>query len=157
MSEATTLRRAAEQHCTFWVDGLHFGVDVQHVQEVLRQHQVTVVPRAAESVRGVINLRGQIVTAVDLRSRLSLPGPSGDAGERGTASMNVVVRSHGEAVSLLVDDIGDVINTGDRALEQAPATLPTSVRDVLHGVVSLEESILLVLDPDLAADVSGDA
>ncbi|TIC85964.1 chemotaxis protein CheW [Nocardioides sp. GY 10113] len=164
MSETTTLPRAAAQHCTFWVDGLHFGIDVQHVQEVLRQHQVTVVPRAAEAVRGVINLRGQIVTALDLRSRLRLPGPTADGADGAEAgaeapvpAMNVVVRSRGEVVSLVVDDIGDVISTGDLPLEPAPATLAASVRDVLHGVVSLEESILLVLDPHLAADVSGAA
>lgn len=137
------------QLCTFWVDGLLFGVDVGQVQELLRFQQTTVVPRAPRAVRGLINLRGQIVTTVDLRSRLALPAQEG--AER---PMNVVVRSRGEVVSLLVDDIGDVVDPGSVVLEPAPANLPAMLRGVLLGVLSLPDSILLVLDPDRAVDVS---
>lgn len=140
--------QAAEQYCTFWVDGLFFGVAVMDVQEVLRYHDMTVVPRAPESVHGLINLRGQIVTAIDLRTRLGLP-PRGP----GELPMNVVFRSRDETVSLLVDDIGDVIDTSGHVLEPAPVTLPGAVRSVLHGVLPLPDSILLVIDPSRAADV----
>lgn len=142
---------AAEQHCTFWVAGLFLGVAVRDVQEVLRFQHMTVVPRAPGPVRGVINLRGQIVTAIDLRARLGLA-------ERAAASlpMNVVLRSRDDVVSLLVDDIGDVIDTTDNLLRPTPVTLPSAVRDVLHGVLALPDSILLVLDPDLAADVAAE-
>ncbi|MFL6156645.1 MAG: chemotaxis protein CheW, partial [Marmoricola sp.] len=92
------------QYCTFWVDGLFFGVSVTVVQEVLRYQPLTAVPSAPEAIQGLINLRGQIVTAVDLRCRLGLPQRPDDA-----LPMNVIVRSRGEVVSLLVDDIGDVI------------------------------------------------
>ena len=146
---ATGAHRAADQYCTFWVDGLFFGVAVMDVQEVLRYHDMTVVPRAPESVHGLINLRGQIVTAIDLRTRLGLPRRP-----EGRLPMNVVLRSRDEVVSLLVDDIGDVIDTSDLTLEPAPVTLPSAVRDVLKGVLPLPDSILLVLDPDLAADVA---
>lgn len=145
---SSTVSRAADQYCTFWVDGLFFGVAVMDVQEVLRYHDLTVVPRAPESVHGLINLRGQIVTAIDLRTRLGLP-----ARPAGELPMNVVLRSRDEVVSLLVDDIGDVIDTSSLTLEPAPVTLPTDVRSVLHGVLPLPDSILLVIDPDLAADV----
>jgi purine-binding chemotaxis protein CheW len=142
------------QYCTFWVDGLFFGVDVECVQEVLRYQQLTAVPSAPEAIQGLINLRGQIVTALDLRCRLGLPARADDA-----LPMNVIVRSRGEVVSLLVDDIGDVITveTGGGsglALEPTPANVPSTVQDVVHGVLALPDSILLVLDADRAADVS---
>ena len=141
------------QYCTFWVDGLFFGVAVSEVQEVLRYQQLTVVPAAPEAVQGLINLRGQIVTALDLRCRLGLAPRPEEA-----LPMNVIVRSRGEVVSLLVDDIGDVITvdpTGDGPdLEPAPANVPSSVQDVLLGVLPLPESLLLVIDADRAADVT---
>ncbi|RNL78262.1 chemotaxis protein CheW [Nocardioides marmorisolisilvae] len=137
------------QYCTFWVDGLFFGVGVECVQEVLRYQQLTAVPSAPEAIQGLINLRGQIVTALDLRCRLGLPPRADDA-----LPMNVIVRSRGEVVSLLVDDIGDVIDTSGLELEPAPANVPSVVQDVVHGVLALPDSILLVLDADRAADVS---
>jgi len=141
------------QYCTFWVDGLFFGVEVSGVQEVLRYQPLTVVPSAPEAVQGLINLRGQIVTALDLRCRLGLPPRPDDA-----LPMNVIVRSRGEVVSLLVDDIGDVITVdtspGGLELEPTPANVPSTVQDVVSGVLALPEAILLVLDADRAADVS---
>jgi len=138
-----------DQYCTFWVDGLFFGVAVSEVQEVLRYQQLTAVPSAPEAVQGLINLRGQIVTALDLRCRLGLPARPDDV-----LPMNVIVRSRGEVVSLLVDDIGDVIDTGGLELEPAPANVPSIVQDVVVGVLPLPEAILLVLDADRAADVT---
>jgi purine-binding chemotaxis protein CheW len=137
------------QYCTFWVDGLFFGVAVSAVQEVLRYQHLTAVPSGPEAVHGLINLRGQIVTALDLRCRLGLAPRPEDA-----LPMNVIVRSRGEVVSLLVDDIGDVIDTGDLAVEAAPANVPSIVQDVIVGVLPLPDSILLVLDADRAADVT---
>lgn len=137
------------QYCTFWVDGLFFGVGVECVQEVLRYQQLTAVPSAPEAIQGLINLRGQIVTALDLRCRLGLPPRADDA-----LPMNVIVRSRGEVVSLLVDDIGDVIDTSGLALEPAPANVPSVVQDVVHGVLALPDQVLLVLDADRAADVT---
>lgn len=138
-----------QQCCTFWVDGLFLGVPVEQVQEVLRYQRMTPVPRAPLSVHGLINLRGQIVTALDLRTRLGLPPrPEGEL------PANVIVRSRGEVVSLLVDDIGDVIDTAGAELQPVPANLPVSVQDVVRGVMPLAGSILLVVDADRAVDVS---
>ena len=142
-----TATRTAEQYCTFWVSGLFFGVAVDEVQEVLRLQPMTPVPRADEAVTGLINLRGQIVTAVDLRCRLGLPAREDD-----TLPMNVIIRSRGEVVSLLVDDIGDVMEAGDRVPEPAPANLPTAVASALHGVIPLPDTILLVLDANRAVE-----
>ncbi|WP_181313172.1 chemotaxis protein CheW [Nocardioides campestrisoli] len=143
---------AAPQYCTFVVDGLLFGVRVQEVQEVLRFQPLTPVPLAADSVRGLLNLRGQIVTAVCLRRCLSRPLREGD-----DLPLNVVVRSRGEAVSLLVDEVGDVVDTTGFDLLPPPANLPPAVRDLLEGVIALPDSILLVLDFDRAVDVPHDA
>jgi len=144
---STDVLIAADRYCTFWVGDLFFGVDVDQVQEVLRYQEMTFVPRAPESVRGLINLRGQIVTAVDLRCRLGLPAREDDV-----LPMNVIVRSRGEVVSLLVDDIGDVMEAGDRVPEPVPANLPGVVASALHGVIPLNETILLVLDANSAVE-----
>lgn len=143
----TLARTLPRQYCTFTVAGLTFGLAVDQVQEVLRHQEMTVVPKAPESIRGLINLRGQIVTAVDLRIRLDLPPRPDDA-----LPMNVIVRAGTEVVSLLVDDIGDVMDADGLELEDVPANLPPTVASALLGVVSLPTSILLVLDADRAIE-----
>lgn len=140
------------QYCTFWADGLYFGIAVGDVQEVMRAQDMTAVPLSHSAVEGLLNLRGEIVTAIDLRHRLGLR--SWRAETEGAERMNVVVRSRGEVVSLLVDDIGEVLDTSHRALETAPSTVPAVVREVLDGVIALPDRLLLVLDADRAADVT---
>src|ERR1700760_1091136 len=88
------------QYATFFVDQMFFGVEVLKVQEVLRYQEMTCVPLAPKIVQGLINLRGQIVTAIDMRRRLALPPRANEA-----QPINVVVRSTEGAVSLLVDEI----------------------------------------------------
>ena len=106
------------EYCAFILNGLLFGVPIADVQEVLRYQAITYVPRAPKSVSGLINLRGRITTAVDLRTRLSLPSR-----EDGIDPMNVVVRSQdGEVVSLLVDRIDDIIRVSEEKFEAAPDT-----------------------------------
>src|SRR5580698_9899881 len=95
--------QTSAQFSTLFVADLFFGVDVLRVQEVLRFQEMTRVPQAPGVIEGLINLRGQIVTAIDMRRRLGLPL----RGE-GHAPMNMVVRTEDGAVSLLVDEIGDV-------------------------------------------------
>jgi len=136
------------QYCTFWIDDLFFGVDVDDVQEVLRHQPMTPVPRASVGVQGLINLRGHIVTAVDLRFRLGLPQRDGDR-----LPMNVIVRSRGEVVSLLVDDIGDVVDADGLTLEQIPSNMPAEVQQVVHAVRPLPDKLMLVLDSDRAVEV----
>ena len=103
------------QFCTFYLDKLLFGVELKGVQEVIRSLDMTKVPLAPAVVSGLINLRGQIVTAVDLRRRLELAPRPADM-----LPMNVVVRSEDGAVSLLVDEIGDVLDV-DTATYERPA------------------------------------
>src|SRR3954454_19123499 len=108
----------AHQYCTFTVDGHYFGVDVLRVQEVIRYQEMTRVPLAAPMVRGLINLRGQIVTAIDLRRRLEFEDRPADQ-----LPLNVVVQTDDGAVSLLVDEIGDVLEIPEQAFEPPPETL----------------------------------
>jgi purine-binding chemotaxis protein CheW len=136
------------QLCTFYADGLYFGIDVREVQEVLQYQDMVRVPLAADVVEGLINLRGQIVTAIDLRRRLGLPERTS-----GEDPMNVVVRSDDGAVSLLVDEIGDVVEVDDRSFEQPPENVSGRARDLIEGVYKLEGQLLLVLDAQKAIDL----
>ena len=140
------------QFCTFALDGLLFGVDVATVQEVIRFQEMTDVPLAHPVVRGLINLRGQIVTALDLRRRLELT-------ERCEAErpMNVVVRTDDGAVAFLVDAIGDVVTVGPDRWEPAPATLAASMRALIPGAYKLDDRLLLLLDVDTALDIGATA
>jgi purine-binding chemotaxis protein CheW len=141
---------AERQFCTFYVEGLCFGIGVREVQEVIRYQEMTRVPLAASVVRGLINLRGQIVTAIDLRRRLDLP-------DRAAASeslpMNLVVRTDDGVVSLLVDEIGEVVEVDEESFERPPATLSGVARELVRGVYKREGSLLLVLDTARAISV----
>jgi purine-binding chemotaxis protein CheW len=137
------------QFSTFFVADLFFGIDVLRVQEVLRFQQMTRVPLAPEIVEGLINLRGQIVTAIDMRRRLRLPLRA--AGE---IPMNMVVRTEEGAVSLLVDEIGDVVDVDAASYEQPPENLDSAARDLIRGVFKLKNRLLLVLDTDRAVDLA---
>jgi purine-binding chemotaxis protein CheW len=134
---------------TFSVAGLLFGIDVLRAQEVLRYRPLTRVPKAPEVIEGLMNLRGQIVMAIDTRRLLDLP-PRG-AGEQ---PMNVVIRSESGAVSLLVDEIGDVLDLEDAAFELPPANLDGATRKFIRGVFKLDHQLLLVLDPEQISDIA---
>lgn len=138
----------SRQYATFMVDDLFFGVEVVQVQEVLRYQEMTPVPRADRVIEGLINLRGQIVTAVDMRRRLGLPER-----EAGRTPMNVVVRKEDGAVSLLVDEIGDVIEVRGEDFEPPPETIDPKARETLAGVYKLDGRLLLVLSTDRALKV----
>jgi purine-binding chemotaxis protein CheW len=131
------------QYCTFLLGELFLGIEVLQVQEVIRPQPVTRVPLGPKSIRGLINLRGQIVTAIELRERLGLPPRDADR-----AAMNVVVRTDEGAVSLLVDEIGDVIEVDDSQHEDLPETLLPEARTLVRGVYQLPTQLMLVLDLD---------
>lgn len=134
------------QYCTFYLEKLLFGIELRGVQEVIQYVEMTPVPLAPEAVSGLINLRGQIVTAIDLRRRLEL-GPRPDE----SLPANVVARSEDGSVSLLVDEIGDVVEVNDETFEPPPETLHGTIREVLMGVHKLEGRLLHVLDADKVA------
>ena len=136
-----------QQFCTFSVDTYTFAVEVHKVQEVLRFQQMTRVPLAPGVVRGLSNLRGQIVTAIDLRRRLGLA-----EAPAGTLPMNVILRTDQGAVSLLVDKIGDVREVSRDLFEPPPDTLRDLARDVIRGVYKLPDRLLIVLDAEGVID-----
>ncbi|MDZ4800414.1 MAG: chemotaxis protein CheW [Bryobacteraceae bacterium] len=131
----------SRQYSTFDVAGLYFGIDVLQVQEVLRYQEMTPVPLAPAVIEGLINLRGQIVTALDVRRRLGLPPRA-----EGETAMNVVVRTEDGAVSLLVDEIGDVVEVEASSFERPPDNLDPAIRDLVRGIHKLKDRLLLVLD-----------
>lgn len=134
------------RYCTFRLDRFLFGITVDHVQEVLRFQVMTRVPLAAREVKGLINLRGQIVTALDLRTRLGMPERAGEQ-----TPMNVILRLEGGAVSLLVDAIEDVIEVDQDTFEPPPNQLTGPARELVSGVHKLQNGLLLVLDAPSAA------
>lgn len=142
------------QFCSFWVQDHLFGVPIAAVQEVLLSQPVTPVPLAPVEIPGLINLRGQIVTVLDLRVRLRLLDARQERTESG---VNVIVATADAPVSLLADRVGEVVTAEDRHFEPPPDTLDHRVRDLVSGVYKLHEQLLLVLDIDNTTAVGGAA
>lgn len=138
----------SSQFCTFYLNELLFGIELRRVQEVLRYVGMTPVPLAPSVVSGLINLRGQIVTAIHLRRRLDLA-----SSPAGAQPMNVVVRSEDGSVSLLVDEIGDVVEVEEESFEPPPETLHGTVRNVILGVHKLDDRLMHVLDTERACQI----
>ena len=134
--------QTARSYCTFRIDGLLFGVQVHKVQEVLKNQPTTAVPLAPETVHGLMNLRGQIISALNVRCRLGLPSTDPDQ------SMNVVLRSDDGPISLLVDEIGDVIRVEESQFEPVPDTVQGTQRELTLGAYKLDNQLLLILDTD---------
>ncbi len=139
---------ARHQYCTFYLGEQCFGLDVLRVLEIGRFQATTRVPLAHPIVRGLINLRGQIVTAIDLRRRLDLPER-----DEGCEPVNVVVQTDDGAVSLLVDEIGDVLELTEEQFERPPETLQGPARDLIQGAYQLPDRLLVILDPDRVVSV----
>jgi purine-binding chemotaxis protein CheW len=131
------------QLCTFMVDDLLFGVEVTKVQEVLVAQHMTRVPLSSGMVGGLINLRGQIVTAIDLRACLRFA-----ARPAGEPAMNVVIRDAHSCVSLLVDSIGDVSDVDSQTFEPPPSTVRGVQRQLIQSVCKLPRALLLLLLPE---------
>lgn len=131
------------QFCTFYLGKDLFGVAVLDVQEVVRQHEITHVPLAPDVVRGLINLRGNIVSTIDMRRLLKMP-PLADESQ----SINVITRVASGLVSLLVDHIGDVIEAPDDRFEPVPSVLANEIRQIITRVCKLPGNLLMILNPN---------
>ncbi len=132
---------ASDQLLTFMLCEQMFGVPVLQVNDVLGPQKITRTPLAPPAVAGVMNLRGRIVTAIDVRRCLSQP-----AREEGESNMSVVVDQDGELFSLMIDSVGDVLELGQNTFENAPATLDAAWRSVSSGIHKLQGKILVILD-----------
>ncbi len=138
-----------KQFCTFWLGKRLCGIPVEEVQEVLQEQAITRVPLAPAAVRGLINLRGKIVTVIDLQKRLGL-----DEKNLAASGMNLVV-GHGEStVSFLVSSVGDVVDVEKEAFEELPETLRgESPKTLVVGVYKLPNGLMHVLDAQRGAQI----
>ena len=134
-------REEAAQYVSIIIDGQIFGVPVLQVHDVLGQQRITRIPLAPPEVAGSLNLRGRIVTAIDVRLRLGLPSHHDKEG-----SMSVVVEHHNEMYSLMVDSVGEVLMLRESEFERSPATLENRWREVASGIYRLQNQLVVVLD-----------
>ena len=142
MSEVQTLAGGeGGKHITVSVGKQLFGIPVERVQDVFMPNSITRVPLAPPEIGGVLNLRGRIVTAVDIRGRLGMPG-------RETQPLAVGIESNGESYGLLIDEVGDVLTLVPENFEPLPDTLDAKWRAVSRSVYHLQDSLIVVLDVD---------
>ncbi|MBN1910154.1 MAG: chemotaxis protein CheW [Pirellulales bacterium] len=144
-STAVATIAAGQEFATFYVADLLLGVNILQVEEINRHVTLTPVPHSPDYVRGVINLRGEVVTVVDLKAILGLP-----EGEITKDTRNVVVNSKGEQIGLLVDRIADVVKAPGDMIEPPPANLGGVDGRYFKGVVKLQHDLLVILDVESA-------
>ena len=132
----------SKSYSTFTIDHFYFGIRTTDVTELTRDNEVTPVPLAPGSVRGLINLRGQIVTAINIRKRLGITGT--DYVERPIA---LFYNLNGNLFGLLVDAVNDILEVQESGFELPPGHLPESAQEFIKGVYKLEDRLLFVLDP----------
>lgn len=131
------------QVVTFRSGDYHFGIDVLTVQEVLKHQEMTTVPLAPSEIRGLINLRGNIVTAIGMRERLAMNQAAPDAQQ-----MNLIISLKDGSASLIVDSVGDVLTVESERYRPRPSTLASPLREVVTGVYELDQGLLLLLDAE---------
>ncbi len=138
---------ANAEYVTLTIGDQLFGLPIGRVQDVFVLSQMTRVPLSGDDIAGVINLRGRIVTAIDLRRRL---GVSGDVGR---AKMAVGIESDGESYGLVIDAVGEVLRLGAEAAEPVPVNLDERLKRVASGVYRLDDGLMVVLDVDAVLDL----
>ena len=129
---------------TFYLGGNYFGINASDVLELNRNLEVTPVPKSPKTVRGIMNLRGQLVPAIDMYERLNLERYSGL-----TESISIILRSDGFLVALLVDDAGEILSLDQDTFEPPPSNFSVISRELVMGVHKLSDKLLLILDPKL--------
>jgi purine-binding chemotaxis protein CheW len=139
-------------YVTFTTAGQMFGLPIECVQDVFKPSSITRVPLAGPEIAGVLNLRGRIVTAIELRSRLGLA-----ARDAGQVPMAIGIESRGESFGLLVDTVGEVLKLPDEEREPNPINLDRNLGRVSAGVYRLDGHLLVVLDIDRVLELSPEA
>ena len=129
---------------TFYLGGNYFGINASDVLELNRNLEVTPVPKSPKTVRGIMNLRGQLVPAIDMYERLNLERYSGL-----TEAISIILRSDGFLVALLVDDAGEILSLDQDTFEPPPSNFSVISRELVMGVHKLSDKLLLILDPKL--------
>ena len=131
---------SSSQFSTFWVDDRLYGVNIKMVQEITKSMNVTQVPLAPGFIKGLINLRGQIATAVGLRELFEITQNTG------SGKINVVCKSESYLLALVVDEVGDVLELEDNLFERTPETVSMGVSRFMSGVYKLPNNLLSVID-----------
>ncbi len=140
---------SARQFCTFYLDHLLFGVESLKIQEVVTYRELRPVPLAPPVVSGLMNLRGQVVVALELRHQLELPERPADM-----VPICLVVRAASGTVCLLADEVGNVVEVEEQTFEPSPETLSPRLRSVILGVHKLEHQLMHVLDTDQVCEIN---
>ena len=151
MSTETTTGNFKE-YVTAMIGGQLFGLPIQRVQDVFMPERLTRVPLAPPEIAGVLNLRGRIVTLIDMRGRLGLEKQTEEA-----VAMAIGVESGGESYGLLIDSVGEVLKLDDAALEANPVNLDPRLARVSSGIHRLEGQLLMIVDVDRVLDIDTDA
>ena len=138
--DSSTFLSQTSQFSTFYVAGRLYGIDVMQVQEVTKSLPMTPVPLSPNYVYGLINLRGQIATAIGLRELFEIEEPAGEE------EMNIVCRMEDLLISVVVDRIGDVMIVENACFESAPNTIPANIRRFMKGVYKISGDLLSVID-----------
>lgn len=146
MSTETATGRIKE-YVTATVGGQLFGLPIQRVQDVFTPERVTRVPLAPPEIAGVLNLRGRIVTLIDMRDRLGLPHHDGDT------AMAIGVELAGESYGLLIDAVGEVLKLDDAGREANPINLDPRLARVSDGIHRLDGQLLMLVDVDRVLDI----
>jgi purine-binding chemotaxis protein CheW len=136
-----------KEYVTAMIGGQLFGLPIRQVQDVFIPERLTRVPLAPPEIAGVLNLRGRIVTLIDMRGRLGLGQP-----DNGVA-MAIGVESRGESYGLLIDSVGEVLKFDHAAIEPNPVNLDPRLARVSSGIYRLEGQLLMVVDVDRVLDI----
>jgi purine-binding chemotaxis protein CheW len=150
-SKISTSEGAVTEYVTTMIGEQLFGLPIARVQDVFMPERLTRVPLASSDVAGVLNLRGRIVTAIDMRARLGLP--KADAGR---PPMAVGVELRGESYGLLIDQIGEVLKLADDSREENPVNLDPRMAKMAAGVHRLDGQLMVVLDVDRVLEILPD-
>ena len=152
MTGTTAMNENVIEYVTATVGGQLFGLSISRVQDVFKPHGLTRVPLAATEIAGLLNLRGRIVTVIDMRRRLDFASH-----EHGSAEMAVGIEHKGESFGLLIDDIGEVLKLPVASREDNPVNLDPRLARVSAGVHRLDGRLLVVLDVDRVLDAGPSA
>lgn len=141
MAQSIATDSKTRDYLTVIIADQRFGIPVLQIQDVLRQQKVTRIPLAPPEVSGSLNLRGRIVTAIDVRRRLDIPSHNDTRG-----NMSVVVEHNQELYSLIIDNVGDVLSLNEELFEVNPGTLDPRWKEISNGVFQLKDQLLVIMD-----------
>lgn len=149
--ETTTIEDGTEEYLTVYIAGQLFGLNIDRVHDVFLPESITPVPLSAPEIKGVLNLRGRIVTAIDMNQRLSLPQQETEGN-----GMAVGIEYRGESYGLIIDNVGEVLRLNANQIESNPSNLDARWRSISSGVCRLKDKLMLVLDVERTLDFGSD-